>query len=53
MGCIPLLDFVEAREERDGNEDDDCFFAMTDFDLKDTSSALPRYVSPSSLNIEP
>lgn len=33
-GRVPLLDLMEAREERDGNEDDDCFFAMTDFDLE-------------------
>jgi hypothetical protein len=30
-----LLDFMEAREERDGNEDDDGFFAMADFDLEE------------------
>ena len=28
-----LLDFVEAREQRDGHEDDDGFFAVADFDL--------------------
>lgn len=30
---VPLLDFVEAREEGDGDEDDDCFFAVADFEL--------------------
>lgn len=30
---IPLLDFVESWKERDGNEDDYCFLAVTDFDL--------------------
>lgn len=30
---IPLLDLVEAWEERDGDEDDDCFFAVADFEL--------------------
>jgi len=28
-----LLDFVEAGEEGDGDEDDDGFFAVADFDL--------------------
>jgi hypothetical protein len=28
-----LLHFVEAGEERDGDEDDDGFFAVADFDL--------------------
>ena len=30
---LPLLDLVEAGEERDGDEDDDCFFAVADFEL--------------------
>ncbi len=30
---IPLLDFMEAGEERDGDEDDDCFLAVADFKL--------------------
>lgn len=30
---VPLLDLVEAWEERDGDEDDDCFFAVADFEL--------------------
>jgi hypothetical protein len=28
-----LLYFVEASEERDGDEDDDCFLAVADFEL--------------------
>lgn len=32
---VPLLDFVEAGEERDGDEDDDCFFAVAHFELLD------------------
>lgn len=30
---VPLLDFVKAGEERDGDENDDCFFAMANFEL--------------------
>lgn len=30
-----LLDLVKAGEERDGNEDDDGFFAVADFDLEE------------------
>lgn len=30
---LPLLNFVEAWKEWDGNKDDDCFFAMADFEL--------------------
>jgi hypothetical protein len=30
---VPLLNFVEAGEEWDGDEDDDCFLAMADFEL--------------------
>lgn len=30
---LPLLDFVEAGKERDGDEDDDCFLAVADFQL--------------------
>ena len=50
-GEIPLLDLVEAGEERDGDEDDDCFFSVTDFELwvgeKEVSSvcALPNRIS--------
>lgn len=32
-GRVPLLDFVEAGEEGDGDEDDDCFLAVADFEL--------------------
>ena len=32
-GEVPLLDFVEAGEEGDGDEDYDCFFAVADFEL--------------------
>lgn len=32
-GDVPLLDFVEAGEERDGDEDHDCLFAVADFEL--------------------
>ena len=32
-GGIPLLNFVEAGEERNGDEDDDRFLAMADFEL--------------------
>lgn len=30
---VPLLDFVKAGEKRDWHEDDDCFFAMANFEL--------------------
>lgn len=30
---VPLLDLVEAGEERDGDEDDDGFFAVADLEL--------------------
>ncbi len=33
VGKVPLLDFVEALEERYGDENYDCFFAVADFDL--------------------
>lgn len=33
-GNVPLLDFVEAGEERDGDEDDDGLLAVADFELK-------------------
>ena len=33
MEEVPLLDFVKAREEGNGDEDDDCFFAVADFEL--------------------
>jgi hypothetical protein len=32
-GSVPLLDFVEAGQEGNGDEDDNCFFAVADFDL--------------------
>jgi len=32
-GRVPLLDFVEAGKEGHGDEDDDCFFAVADFEL--------------------
>lgn len=32
-GGVPLLDFVEAGKEGHGDEDDDCFFAVPDFEL--------------------
>ena len=30
---VPLLDFVEASEEGDGDKNDDCFFAVANFEL--------------------
>jgi len=30
---VPLLDFVEAGKEGHGDEDDDRFFAVADFEL--------------------
>lgn len=30
---VPLLNFVKAWEEGNGNKDDDCFFAVADFEL--------------------
>ncbi len=33
MEEVPLLDLVEAGEERDGDEDDDGFFAVADLEL--------------------
>jgi len=30
---VPLLDFVETGEEGHGDEDDDCFLAVADFEL--------------------
>lgn len=30
---VPLLDLVEALEERDRDEDDDCLLAVADLDL--------------------
>ncbi len=32
-GAVPLLDLVETGKEGDGDEDDDCFFAVADFEL--------------------
>ena len=32
-GIVPLLDLVEALEERDGDEDKDSLLAVTDLDL--------------------
>lgn len=37
---LPLLDFVEATEEGNGHEDDDCFFAVTDFELEGSRHTL-------------
>jgi hypothetical protein len=31
---VPLLDLVEALEERDGDEDNDSLLAVADFDLE-------------------
>ena len=33
LGIVPLLDLVEALEERDGDEDEDSLLAVTDLDL--------------------
>ncbi len=33
MEEVPLLDLVKAGEERDGDEDDDGFFAVADLKL--------------------
>jgi hypothetical protein len=35
-----LLDFVKAGEERDGDEDDDGFFAVAHFDLEEEGGML-------------
>ena len=32
-GEVPLLDFVEAGEEGDGDKDHNCLFAVADFEL--------------------
>jgi len=32
-GEVPFFDFLESGEEGDGDEDDDCFFAVADFEL--------------------
>lgn len=32
-GKLPLLDLVEALQERNGDEDDDGLLALADFDL--------------------
>jgi len=32
-GEVPLLDFVKAGKEGHGDEDDDSFFAVADFEL--------------------
>ena len=32
-GGVPLLDFMEACQEGDGDEDDNCFLAVADFEL--------------------
>ena len=32
-GEVPLLNFMEAGEEGNGDEDDDRFFAVADFEL--------------------
>ena len=41
---LPLLDFVEVGEERDGDEDDDCFLAVANVKLKevDISTCIIR-----------
>lgn len=31
---VPLLHLVKTLQKGNGNEDDDCFLAVTDFDLK-------------------
>lgn len=33
---LPLLDLVEGGEQGNWHEDDDCFLAVTDFELKNT-----------------
>jgi len=33
VDLVPLLDFVERREERNGDEDDDGLLSTTYFDL--------------------
>lgn len=40
MANLPLLDFVEAGEEGDGDEDHDCFFAVADFELEGREGGL-------------
>ena len=40
----PLLNFVEALEEGDGDEDDDGFFAVADFELEWWRLALARVI---------
>ena len=42
--CVPLLDFMKAGEEGNGYEDDDCFLAVTDFDLGYNVSLSGSYV---------
>jgi hypothetical protein len=40
LACEALLDFVEAGEEGDGDEDYDGFFAVADFDLEEEVGML-------------
>lgn len=49
---VPLLDLVEARQQRDGDEDDDGFLAVADFKLLDWINTglhhlWQRIISPS------
>ena len=37
---VPLLDLVEVREQRDGDEDDDCFFAVTNVKLIEVNVSI-------------
>ena len=41
---VPLLDLVEAGEERDGDEDDDCLFAVADFELYINCQSVINFV---------
>jgi hypothetical protein len=38
-GEVPLLNFMEAGEEGNRDEDDDCFLAVADFELCGGESA--------------
>ena len=40
MTSVPLLDFVEVREERDGDEDDDGFLAVANVKLEGMNISL-------------
>ena len=37
---VPLLDFVEVRKERHGDEDDDCFFTVANVKLEEVSVSI-------------